>query len=99
AIHMRVPVDPAATDVNGNGGLRLTTSFNMWYELRIQEATRAQGATVSGGVLRLNIPNGVSLTGGGTVFPHPDTSGQGENYTYGVVAGIDGISCPAVNGI
>lgn len=99
AIHMRVPVDPAATDVNGDGGLRLTTSFNMWYELRIEEANRAAGTAVSGGVLRLNVPDGVSLTGGGVVFPHPDTSGQGENYTYGVVANINQISCPAVNGI
>lgn len=101
AIHMRVPIDPAATDVDGDNGLRLTTSFNMWYEFRIAEAARADasGTGITGGVLRLNIPAGVSLTGGGTVFPNPNTAGQGENYTYGVVAGINGISCPAVNGI
>jgi hypothetical protein len=92
AIHMRVPIDPNATDVDGNNGLRLTGSFRMWFEFRIKTTTRADLSNTdisTSGILTLNWPKGITLTGGGTVYP---TSGSSETYNFGSIADP---SCPA----
>jgi hypothetical protein len=99
AIHMRMPIDPQATDVDGNNGLRLTDLFKMWYLFRIKTTTRANQSNTDisgGGVLRLSWPKNVYLTGGGVVYPDPSVADNYESCSFGSQTDP---SCPANGGI